>query len=113
MSSNLSGALRALARRMKINANFQSSIRKALITPLCILAFLWLILIYSMTGLVPNVEKMLTDMHVQPDPFSDAVFAFSHFFQLIYVPTSIALIVFGVSLLAKPGVPDPDLHFPA
>jgi type II secretory pathway component PulF len=97
MSSDLSGALRALARRMKINANFQSSIRKALITPLCILAFLWLILIYSMTGLVPNVEKMLTDMHVQPDPFSDAVFAFSHFYQLIYIPTSIALIVFGVT----------------
>jgi type II secretory pathway component PulF len=97
MSSNLSGALTALARRMKINANFQSSIRKALLTPLCILAFLWLILIYSMTGLVPNVEKMLTDMRVQADPFSDAVFAFSHFFKIIYVPTSIALIVFGLA----------------
>jgi type II secretory pathway component PulF len=97
MSSNLSGALRALARRMKINADFQGSIRKALLTPLCILAFLWLILIYSMTGLVPGVEKMLTDMRVEPDPFSGAVFAFSHFFTAIYVPATIAMIAFGLA----------------
>jgi type II secretory pathway component PulF len=97
MSSNLSGALRALARRMKINADFQGSIRKALLTPLCILAFLWLILIYSMTGLVPGVEKMLTDMRVDPDPFSGAVFLFSHFFTAIYVPATILLIVFGLT----------------
>src|SRR6202011_3291785 len=97
MSSNLSGALRALARRMKINADFQSSIRKALLTPLCILAFLWLILIYSMTGLVPGVEKMLTDMRVDPDPFSGAIFAFSHFFKIIYVPATIGIIVFALA----------------
>lgn len=97
MSSNLSGALRALARRMKINADFQASIRKALLTPLCILAFLWLILIYSMTGLVPSVEKMLNDMHVAPDPFSGAIFAFSHFYTTVYIPVSIGLIVFGLA----------------
>jgi type IV pilus assembly protein PilC len=97
MSSNLSGALRALARRMKINADFQGSIRKALMTPLCILAFLWLILIYSMTGLVPSVEKMLTDMRVAPDPFSGAIFVFSHFFTAVYVPASIGIIAFGLA----------------
>jgi type IV pilus assembly protein PilC len=97
MSSNLSGALRALARRMKINADFQGSIRKALLTPICILAFLWLILIYSMTGLVPGVEKMLTDMRVEADPFSGAVFAFSHFFAAIYIPVTIALVIFGLA----------------
>jgi type II secretory pathway component PulF len=97
MSSNLSGALRALARRMKINADFQGSIRKALLTPLCILAFLWLILIYSMTGLVPSVEKMLTDMRVDPDPFSGAIFSFSHFYTAIYIPTTIAIIIFGLA----------------
>ena len=97
MSSNLSGALRALARRMKINADFQGSIRKALLTPLCILAFLWLILIYSMTGLVPSVEKMLTDMRVDPDPFSGAIFSFSHFYTAIYIPTTIAMIIFGLA----------------
>jgi type II secretory pathway component PulF len=97
MSSNLSGALKAIARRMKINADFQGSIRKALITPLAILAFLWLILIYSMTGLVPSVEKMLTDMHVEPDPLSGAIFAFSHFYQVVYIPASIGLIAFGLA----------------
>jgi type II secretory pathway component PulF len=97
MSSNLSGALRALARRMKTNADFQASIRKALLTPLCILAFLWLILIYSMTGLVPGVEKMLTDMRVEPDPFSGAIFVFSHFFTAVYVPTTIGIIVFALA----------------
>jgi type II secretory pathway component PulF len=94
MSSDLPGALRALARRLKINAEFQSKIRKALLTPLCILAFLWLILIYSMTGLIPGVEKMLSDMHVAPDPLSGAVFVFSHFFRAVYVPVSIGTIVF-------------------
>jgi type II secretory pathway component PulF len=98
MSSNLSGALRALARRMKINADFQSKIRKAILTPLCILAFLWLILIYSMTGLVPGVEKMLTDMHVEPDPFSGSIFIFSHFFTAVYVPTTIGIVVFALVL---------------
>jgi type II secretory pathway component PulF len=98
MSSNLSGALRALARRMKINADFQSKIRKAILTPLCILAFLWLILIYSMTGLVPGVEKMLTDMRVDPDPFSGSIFVFSHFFIAVYVPASIGMIVFALAL---------------
>ena len=98
MSSNLSGALRALASRMKINADFQSKIRKAILTPLCILAFLWLILIYSMTGLVPGVEKMLTDMHVEPDPFSGSIFLFSHFFTNVYVPTTIGIIVFALVL---------------
>jgi len=97
MSSNLSGALRALARRMKINADFKSSIRKALLTPLVILAFLWLILIYSMTGLVPGVEKMLTDMRVDPDPFSGAIFAFSHFYKVVYIPATVCIIVFGLA----------------
>jgi type II secretory pathway component PulF len=97
MSSNLSGALRALARRMKINADFQSSIRKALLTPLVILAFLWLILIYSMTGLVPGVEKMLTDMRVDPDPFSGAIFAFSHFYKMVYIPVTIGIVVFALA----------------
>jgi type II secretory pathway component PulF len=94
MASNLSAALRALARRLKTNAEFQTKLRKALLTPCGVLVFLWCLLIYSMTGLVPNVEKMLKDMRVEPDPFSGAVFAFSHFFQAVYIPTTIITIVF-------------------
>jgi type II secretory pathway component PulF len=98
MASNLSGALRALARRMQINADFTSKIRKAVLTPLVILAFLWLVLIYSMTGLVPGVEKMLSDMRVPPDPFSGAIFAFSHFYKVVYIPVSIVMILFVLTL---------------
>jgi type II secretory pathway component PulF len=94
MASNLSAALRALARRMKTNAEFQGKLRKALLTPCGVVAFLWCLLIYSMTGLIPNVEKMLKDMRVEPDAFSGAVFAFSHFFQAVYIPTTIGVIVF-------------------
>ena len=94
MASNLSAALRAVARRMKTNAEFQGKLRKALLTPCGVLAFLWCLLIYSMTGLVPNVEKMLKDMRVEPDAFSGAVFWFSHFFQATYIPTSIVVITF-------------------
>jgi type II secretory pathway component PulF len=79
---------------MKTNADFQGKLRKALLTPCGVLVFLWCLLIYSMTGLVPNVEKMLKDMRVEPDTFSAVVFAFSHFFQAVYIPTTIATIIF-------------------
>src|SRR3982074_2345987 len=94
MASNLSAALRALARRMKTNADFQGKLQKALLTPCGVVAFLWCLLIYSMTGLVPNVEKMLKDMRVEPDAFSGAGFGFRHFFRAVYIPTTIATIVF-------------------
>src|SRR5262245_12631688 len=96
LASNLSAAFRALARRMKTNAEFQGKLRKALLTPCGVLAFQWCLLIYSMTGLIPNVEKMLKDMHTEPDGFSGAVFAFSHFFQATYIPISIGVIVFAL-----------------
>src|SRR5260370_30379315 len=41
MASNLSAAPRALARRLKINAQFQGKLRKALLTPCRGIAFLW------------------------------------------------------------------------
>jgi type II secretory pathway component PulF len=94
MASNLSEAFKALARRMKTNAEFQSKLRKALLMPCGILAFLWCLLIYSMTGLVPQVEKMLKDMRTEADGFSSFVFGFSHVFQAAYIPTTIAIIVF-------------------
>jgi type IV pilus assembly protein PilC len=96
MASNLSAALRALARRMKTNIEFRGKLRKALLTPCGVIAFQWCLLIYSMTGLVPNVEKMIKEMRVEPDPFSGAVFAFSHFFQATYVPATIGMIAFLV-----------------
>src|ERR1700731_1066540 len=94
MASNLSAALRALARRLKTNAEFQTKLRKALLTPCGVLVFLWCLLIYSMTGLVPNVEKMLKDMRVEPDTFSAVGFGFSHFFQRVSIPTTIVTIIF-------------------
>jgi type IV pilus assembly protein PilC len=94
MASNLSAALRALARRMKTNIEFRGKLRKALLTPCGVIAFQWCLLIYSMTGLVPNVEKMLKDMRAQPDAFSGAVFAFSHFFQATYIPATIGILAF-------------------
>jgi type II secretory pathway component PulF len=96
MASNLSAALRALARRMKTNIEFRGKLRKALLTPCGVIAFQWCLLIYSMTGLVPNVEKMLKDMRAEPDAFSGAVFAFSHFFQAVYIPATIGMIAFLV-----------------
>ena len=83
MASNLSAALRALARRLKTNAEFASKLRKALLTPCGILVFLWCLLIYSMNFLMPNVEKMLKDMRLEPDAFSGSIFAFSHFFRVL------------------------------
>ncbi len=96
MASNLSGAFRALARQLKTHAEFQGKLRKALLTPCGVLAFQWCLLIYSMNWLVPNVEKMLKDMRATPDPFSAAVFAFSHFFQADYIPATIGIIVFAL-----------------
>jgi len=94
MASNLSAALRALGRRMKTNVEFVTKLRKALLTPCGILAFLWCLLIYSMTMLVPHVEDMLAGMHAAPDGFSSFVFGFSHFFKATYIPTTIVVLIF-------------------
>jgi type IV pilus assembly protein PilC len=94
MASNLSAALRALARRMKTNVEFVGKLRKALLTPCAILVFLWCLLIYSMTGLVPHVEEMLNGLHAPPDGFSTIIFGFSHIFKASYIPITIAVIVF-------------------
>jgi len=94
MASNLSAALRALARRMKTNVEFVGKLRKALLTPCGILAFLWCLLIYSMTTLVPHVEEMLNGLHAPPDGFSTIIFGFSHIFKASYIPITIAVIVF-------------------
>ncbi|MBV8216565.1 MAG: type II secretion system F family protein [Verrucomicrobia bacterium] len=108
MASNLSAALRALARRMKTNVEFVGKLRKALLTPCGILAFLWCLLIYSMTVLVPNVEDMLNSMHAPPDGFSAFVFGFSHFYQVVYMPTTIVaftlLLACGLSRSFRTGV---------
>jgi type II secretory pathway component PulF len=94
MASNLSAALRALARRMKTNVEFAGKLRKALLTPCGILAFLWCLLIYSMTMLVPHVEEMLNGLHAPPDGFSAIIFGFSHIFKASYMPITIAVIGF-------------------
>jgi len=97
MASNLSAALRALARRLRTNLEFVTKLRKAILMPAGIIVFLWGLLIYSMSVLVPNVEKMLNDLHAPPDGFSGCVFAFSHFFQASYIPITIATIVFALA----------------
>jgi len=97
MASNLSAALRALARRLRTNLEFVTKLRKAILMPAGIIVFLWCLLIYSMSVLVPNVEKMLNDLHAPPDGFSGCVFAFSHFFQASYIPISIGVIIFALA----------------
>ena len=97
MASNLSAALRALARRLRTNLEFVTKLRKAVLMPAGIIVFLWCLLIYSMSVIVPNVEKMLNDLHAPPDGFSACVFGFSHLFQAAYLPISIAVIVFTLA----------------
>ena len=89
MASNLPVAFRALARRMRTHQEFTSKLRKALATPVCILAFLWFLLIYSQTSMVPNVERMLRDMRVPNDLLSSITFGFSHFFQAVWMPATV------------------------
>jgi len=59
---------------------------------------------------VPNVEKMLIDMRVPPDPFSGAVFGFSHFYKIVYIPASIGIIIFVLVVWRQFSVPDADLR---
>lgn len=98
MASNLPAAFRALARRMRTNQEFTSKLRKALATPVCVLAFLWLLLIYSQTTMVPNVERMLRDMRVPNDLLSSITFGFSHFFQAVWMPATLGWIALGLAL---------------
>jgi type II secretory pathway component PulF len=97
MASNLPAALRAVARQMKTGADFRSKIRKAIAGPLAILAFLWCLMIYSQTVLVPNVENLLNDIRQTPDGFTAVVFNFSHFVKAAWVPMTIFWIALALA----------------
>jgi type II secretory pathway component PulF len=97
MASNLPAALQALARQMKTGADFRAKIRKAVAGPLAILAFLWCVLIYSQTVLVPNVENLLKDIRQTPDGFTAVIFDFSHFIQAAWVPLTIFWIALALA----------------
>jgi len=91
MASNLSGALRALARRMQINATFTSKIRR----PLRHLWYPGISLAGSHLlhdGFGAQCRKMLIDMRSAPDPSAAPSSGSAHFYKIVYIPASIELL---------------------
>ena len=74
-------AFQALAARLKSALFFQKQIKKATITPCCIIAVLLGAFIVSQVKIVPQVEEMLSGVGAKPDGMTAISFKVSHFTQ--------------------------------
>jgi type II secretory pathway component PulF len=97
-AGQLGQAFGSLARRIKIEMIFAGKLRNAIMVPAIVILFQIGLFIYSQVFVVSQVEGTLKSVHMEPDPLSKVIFAFSHFVQLTWPVFVIALISFIVGL---------------
>lgn len=98
-AGQLHHAFQALASRLKSSLFFQKQIKKATITPCCIICVLMGAFIVSQVKIVPQVEEMLNGVGAKPDGMTAISFKVSHFTQQVWPifvigVISIAVIIF-------------------
>lgn len=91
-AGQLHHAFQALAARLKSSLFFEKQIKKATITPCCIISVLLGAFIVSQVKIVPQVEEMLNGVGAKPDGMTAISFKVSHFTQQVW-PVFIAIIV--------------------
>jgi type II secretory pathway component PulF len=95
-AGQLHHAFQALASRLKSALHFSKQIKKATITPCCIICVLVGAFIVSQVKIVPQVEEMLDGVGAKPDGMTAISFKVSHFTQAtwpIFVVSAIAIAV--------------------
>jgi type II secretory pathway component PulF len=85
-------AFQALAARLKSALFFQKQIKKATITPCCIIGVLIGAFIVSQVKIVPQVEEMLNGVGAKPDGMTAISFKISHFTQQAW-PVFVCIVV--------------------
>jgi type IV pilus assembly protein PilC len=98
-SANMPDAFFGIARFNKIRLDATSRVKKAIAIPLATIIFVYFIFVAAMTNLTPKIEGMLMDFEQEPDPFSGAMFAVSHFVQATWIPFTLGMIVLTLVLI--------------
>lgn len=96
-AGQLHHAFQSLADRLKTELYFQKQLKKATITPGCIIGVLAGAFIVSQVKIVPQVEEMLNGVGAKPDGMTAISFKVSHFTQAVW--PVVILSVIGIALL--------------
>jgi type II secretory pathway component PulF len=99
-AGQLHHAFQALASRLKSALFFSKQIKKATITPCCIICVLVGAFIISQVKIVPQVEEMLSGVGAKPDGMTALSFKVSHFTQSVW-PVFIAIVVAIALVIAR------------
>jgi type II secretory pathway component PulF len=95
-AGQLHHAFQALAARLKTELYFQKQLKKATITPGCIIAVLVGAFIISQVKIVPQVEEMLSGVGAKPDGMTAISFKVSHFTQATWPVFVLSMIGIGI-----------------
>jgi type II secretory pathway component PulF len=95
-AGQLHHAFQALAARLKASLHFTKQIKKATITPGCIICVLIGAFIISQVKIVPQVEEMLSGVGAKPDGMTALSFKVSHFTQATWPVFVISAIAIGI-----------------
>jgi type II secretory pathway component PulF len=99
-AGQLHHAFQALASRLKSSLHFSKQIKKATITPCCIICVLLGAFIVSQVKIVPQVEEMLSGVGAKPDGMTAIAFKISHFTQAVW-PIFIMIVVGTALVIAR------------
>ena len=99
-AGQLHHAFKSLAERLKTELYFSKQLKKATITPSCIIAVLLGAFIVSQVKIVPQVEEMLNGVGAKPDGMTAISFQVSHFTQAVW-PVVILSIIGTAIVIAR------------
>ena len=95
-AGQLHHAFKSLAERLKTELYFSKQLKKATVTPGCIISVLIGAFIVSQVKIVPQVEEMLSGVGAKPDGMTAISFKVSHFTQAVWPVVVISLISIAV-----------------
>jgi type II secretory pathway component PulF len=104
-------AFKALAERLKTELYFSKQLKKATITPGCIISVLIGAFIVSQVKIVPQVEEMLLGVGAEPDGMTAISFKVSHFTQAVWPVVVMTLIGTGIVIFKSAHVRNLILGF--
>jgi type II secretory pathway component PulF len=96
-AGQLHHAFKSLAERLKTELYFSKQLKKATITPGCIIAVLIGAFIVSQVKIVPQVEEMLSGVGAKPDGMTAISFQVSHFTQAVW--HIVVLSIIGIAVV--------------
>ncbi len=110
-AGQLHHAFQSLATRLKSELFFTKQLKKATITPGCIIAVLSGAFIVSQVKIVPQVESMLSGVGAKPDGMTAISFKVSHFTQNTWHIFVIAVVSIAVVIVRSSHVRNLILGF--